>query len=73
MHLFSFIQQQENRDPKVFWHEMSKAYIMTLWLEKHDFAILRSTDLVHWEQSEKLTLEEPWDYRENWVFVPLTE
>lgn len=48
----------ENRDPKVFWHKISKAYIMCLWLEKNDFAILRSTDLEHWEMSQRLTLQE---------------
>ncbi len=32
----------ENRDPKVIWHEESGAYIMIIWLEKDDFAILRS-------------------------------
>ena len=29
----------ENRDPKVFWHEESGAYILVLWLEEQDFAI----------------------------------
>lgn len=32
----------ENRDPKVIYHKDSNAYIMCLWLEGNDFAILRS-------------------------------
>lgn len=35
----------ENRDPKVYWHEQSKAYIMLLYLTNNDYAILRSVDL----------------------------
>jgi fructan beta-fructosidase len=48
---------KENRDPKIFWHEPSKAYIMLLWLEHNDFAIFRSTNLEHWEMSQRLTLQ----------------
>ncbi len=70
---------KENRDPKVFWHEESKAYIMCLWLEANDFAILRSTDLERFEITDQLTLEEAWECpdlmkvptqngQEQWVF-----
>ncbi|SFR58160.1 glycoside hydrolase family 32 protein [Anaeromicropila populeti] len=48
---------KENRDPKIFWHEETKAYIMCLWLEENDFAILRSVDLENWELSQRLTLQ----------------
>jgi sucrose-6-phosphate hydrolase SacC (GH32 family) len=48
---------KENRDPKIFWHEASKAYIMCLWLEENDFAILRSPDLENWEESQRFTLD----------------
>lgn len=48
---------RENRDPKVFWHEKSGAYIMVLWLEENDFGIFRSSDLKEWEQSDRLTLD----------------
>lgn len=51
----------ENRDPKVFWHEESDAYIMVLWLEKNDFGIFRSKDLVHWEMSDRLMLSGAWE------------
>ena len=70
---------QENRDPKVFWHDESQAYIMCLWLEKNDFAIFRSADLTQWEQSDRFTLQDAWecpdlikvktvDGKEQWVF-----
>jgi sucrose-6-phosphate hydrolase SacC (GH32 family) len=48
---------KENRDPKIFWHEESKAYIMCLWLEENDFAIFRSTDLEQWKESQRFTLD----------------
>lgn len=70
---------KENRDPKVYWHEESKAYVMVLWLEENDFAILRSADLENWEQSCRFTLKGAWEcpdlvklYDENgsaqWIF-----
>ncbi len=52
---------KENRDPKVFWHDKSSSYIMCLWLEKNDFAILRSPDLREWMISDRFTLEEAWE------------
>lgn len=45
-----------NRDPKVYWHEESKGYIMSLYLKNHVYAILRSEDLEHWELTQKLPL-----------------
>ena len=41
----------ENRDPKVFWHEETKSYIMILWVDGNEFAILRSTDLEKWNNA----------------------
>lgn len=52
---------KENRDPKLFWHEESRAYVMCLWLEKNDFGILRSADLETWTLSQRLTLESAWE------------
>lgn len=46
-----------NRDPKVFRHEASNAWIMTLYLADARFAILRSEDLEHWTVTQ--TLDEP--------------
>ncbi|MBQ9157594.1 MAG: glycoside hydrolase family 32 protein [Eubacterium sp.] len=51
----------DNRDPKIFWHEESKAYIMVLWLKGNDFGIFRSTDLKSWELSQEIHLEEAWE------------
>ena len=47
----------ENRDPKVFWHEGSNAYILVLWLEEQDFAIFRSENLEKFTLSQRLTLK----------------
>lgn len=52
---------KENRDPKVFWHEESQAYIMTLWLEKNDFGIFRSIDLKDWNMTDKIILIDAWE------------
>lgn len=67
-----------NRDPKVFRHEASGAYIMALYLAGNDYAIFRSADLLHWEQTQLLTLPEAWECpdlfpltvegEEKWVF-----
>lgn len=51
----------ENRDPKVFYHAKSKAYIMALYLDGNEFAIFRSEDLLHWEESQRLVLEGMWE------------
>ncbi len=52
---------RDNRDPKVFWHEESRAYIMVLWLKGNDFGIFRSTDLEHWEMTQEIYLEDAWE------------
>lgn len=44
-----------DRDPKVIWHEASKHYVMVLYVGGPDtYRILRSKDLVHWEQTDSL-------------------
>jgi len=48
---------RENRDPKVFWHEKSSAYIMVLYLEDHDFGIFRSTDLRFFTLTQRISLD----------------
>ncbi len=48
---------EENRDPKVYWHEESKAYYMVLYLDKNDFGIFRSKDLKSWKKSQTITLD----------------
>ncbi len=47
----------DNRDPKVFYHKESAAYIMTLFLDGNEFAIFRSQDLLHWTESQRLIAE----------------
>lgn len=53
--------EKENRDPKVFWHVQSKAYIMVLWLREDEFAILRSEDMEHYHISQRLRLEKAFE------------
>lgn len=50
-----------NRDPKVFYHEASGAYILALYLSADEFALFRSADLLHWEESQRLTLDGAWE------------
>lgn len=51
----------ENRDPKIFYHTESKAYIMVLYLDGYDFAIYRSTDLLNWEETQRLSIPGMWE------------
>lgn len=50
-----------NRDPKVFYHQATNAYIMVLYLADNDFAIFRSKNLTDWEQTQKLALDKAWE------------
>lgn len=52
---------RDSRDPKVYWHEKSNAYIMVLWLKENEFGILRSTDLKQWEMTDQFALEDGWE------------
>lgn len=47
----------ENRDPKVFWHEESGAYILVLWIENNDFGIWRSENLEQFTMTQRVTPE----------------
>ena len=68
----------ENRDPKVFFHPESAAYIMVLYLDGSEFAIFRSPDLLHWTEASRLSADGMWecpdlfrlplDGAEKWVF-----
>jgi len=46
-----------NRDPKVFWHDPSKTWVMVLYLAKNDFGLFGSTDLKRWTELSRLTLD----------------
>ncbi len=46
-----------NRDPKIFYHKESAAYIMVLYLDKYEFAIFRSIDFIHWEETQRFSAE----------------
>lgn len=37
-----------NRDPKVFWYEPTKKWIMALYLDKNDYALFESPNLKEW-------------------------
>lgn len=52
---------KDSRDPKIFWHEESKAYIMAIYVEENIFAILRSEDLASWQETDRFALEKAWE------------
>ncbi len=52
---------EENRDPKVYWHEETKRYYMILYLAGYEYAIFNSEDLQQWEMTQKLTLDPCWE------------
>ena len=58
-----------NRDPKVVWCEELNAYVMALFLADNEFALLRSEDLLHWEEFQRFVV--PGEY-ECPNFYPLT-
>ncbi len=39
-----------NRDPKVFWHEPSRQWIMALYLDQSDYGLFASPDLKRWRR-----------------------
>ncbi len=49
--------EEDSRDPKVFWHEETGAYIMVLWLCGNTFGFFRSEDLQNWENTSRIELE----------------
>ena len=51
----------ENRDPKVYWHEKSQAYYMVLFLEGNQFGIFRSENLQSWVCTQTLELDKAWE------------
>lgn len=45
-----------NRDPKVIYYEQDNSYIMTLFLEEHEFVFFKSKNLLDWKEIQRLTL-----------------
>ncbi len=42
--------EASNRDPKVFWHEPSKQWVMALYLDREDYALFGSPNLKEWKK-----------------------
>ena len=51
----------ENRDPKIFYHQKSGAYIMSLYLTDNRFMILRSENLSDWEKTQEMSYPPMWE------------
>lgn len=51
----------DNRDMKVYWNEKKQNYFAIMFLEKNDYAILNSTDLVDWKVTQQLTIPPAWE------------
>ena len=45
-----------NRDPKVFWYAPEKKWVMALYLDKNDYALLSSPDLKKWGRMSTVTI-----------------
>lgn len=52
---------EENRDPKIYWHEPTKGYVMALFLRGNEYGIFRSEDLKTWVQTDQFMIEEAWE------------
>ncbi|HYG24799.1 MAG TPA: GH32 C-terminal domain-containing protein [Verrucomicrobiae bacterium] len=47
---------RENRDPKAFWFEPEKKWVMALYLDQSDFGLFESRDLKQWSKLSQLTI-----------------
>lgn len=43
-------RERTDRDPRVFWHEPTRAYVMVLY-ERSGYSFYRSTDLMEWKHA----------------------
>ncbi len=69
----------DSRDPKIFWHEETNAYVMVLWIQGNEFGIFRSENLKDWAESSRIVLKDAWecpdlfplalDGKNIWVFM----
>lgn len=46
----------KNRDPKVIWHEPTKTWIMALYLDRDDFVLFSSKNLIKWTHLQDIKL-----------------
>jgi len=46
----------DNRDPKIVWYAPEKKWVMSLYLDREDYAIFTSNDLKKWERTDTVTL-----------------
>lgn len=46
-----------NRDPKIFYHNKSGAYVMVLFLDAYEFAVFRSPNLRQWHETQRFSAE----------------
>lgn len=53
--------KEENRDPKVFYHKESNAYIMVLYISDDTFYFFRSKDLIEWEKIQEIAVPGMWE------------
>ncbi|MCM1103375.1 MAG: glycoside hydrolase family 32 protein [Clostridium sp.] len=47
-----------NRDPKVICCQQDDSYVMSLYLEEHEFALFKSRNLLDWEEIQRITMPE---------------
>ncbi len=50
--------RDENRDPKVVWHEPTKTWIMALYLDDNDFVLFSSKNLKQWTRIQDIPLDD---------------
>jgi sucrose-6-phosphate hydrolase SacC (GH32 family) len=48
--------EAENRDPKIVWYEREKKWVMSLYMDREDFAIFTSKDLIRWDRTDTVTV-----------------
>jgi fructan beta-fructosidase len=45
-----------NRDPKIIWHQLTRKWVMTLYLDKNDYAVFTSDNLKDWTKVSDLEI-----------------
>lgn len=54
-------EAEGNRDPKITWYDEFGCYIISLYLDGYRFAIYRTTDLEHWEETQIIEIPPLWE------------